>query len=287
MKNKMTTRAIKDNSNQPHIQIIPPQGWGNLALHEVWKYRELLWFWTLRQIKGRYRQMALGPLWVLLNPIIYMIIFSLVFGGLAKLPSDGVPYPLFTFTALLPWHYFFDGVNWSVNSLVSQKEVMSKIYFPRIILPVSSMLSALIDLAVAFLVLIVLMIYYGIAPSWHILFLPFYVLFAAATGLSVGLWCATVAVRFRDIQFAIQYGLNAFMYATPVAYSASLIPERWLWLYQLNPMYWVIEGWRWSLLGTGQPPQIYMLFSILIVVFLLISGLYIFRHQERTIADWI
>jgi len=231
--------------------------------------------------------MALGPLWVLLNPVIYMIIFSLVFGGLAKLPSDGVPYPLFTFTALLPWHYFFDGVNWSVNSLVSQKNVMSKIYFPRIILPLSGILSALIDLAVAFLVLIVLMIYYGIAPSWHIWALPIYVLFAGATGLSVGLWCATVAVRFRDIQFAIQYGLNAFMYATPVAYSASLIPERWLWLYQLNPMYWVIEGWRWSLLGTGQPPQIYMLFSILIVVFLLISGLYIFRHQERTIADWI
>ena len=279
--------TIKDNTNQPHIQITPPIGWGNLALHEVWEYRELLWFWTLREIKGRYRQMALGPLWVLLNPVIYMIIFSIIFGGLAKLPSDGVPYPLFTFTALLPWHYFFDGVNWSVNSLVSQKEVMSKIYFPRIILPLSSILSALIDLAVAFLVLIVLMIYYSIAPSWNILFLPFYVLFAAATGLSVGLWCATMAVRFRDIQFAMAYGLNIFMYATPVAYSASLIPERWLWLYQLNPMYWVVEGWRWSLLGTGQPPQLYMLISVFLVVFLLISGLYIFRHQERTIADWI
>jgi len=280
-------RTSMSPTNQPFISIVPPQGWGKLALPELWEYRELLWFWTLRGIKARYRQMALGPLWVLLNPIIYMLIFSVIFGGLAKLPSEGVPYPVFTYAALLPWHYFFDVVNFSSTSLLREKEVMSKIYFPRLIFPVSTAIDAFIDLMVAFLVLIALMFYYGIAPSWHIWTLPLYVLFAGATALSVGLWCATIMVRFRDLQHAISYGLSAFMYATPVAYSATLIPERWLWLYQLNPMYWVIEGWRWSLLGIGQPPQPYMLVSLLLVVFLLISGLYIFQHQERTIADWI
>ncbi|MEK8018502.1 MAG: ABC transporter permease [Candidatus Parabeggiatoa sp.] len=274
-------------SVKPHTQILPPNGWGEFPLRELWAYRELLWFLTIRDIKARYRQMALGPLWVLLNPIVHMIVFSVIFGGLAQLPSDGLPYPLFTYTALLPWNYFLGSANGSVGSLVHQLGLISKVYFPRLIIPISALFGGLIDLMIAFLVLIAMMIYYGIMPSWNIWVLPFYVLFASATALGISLWCAAIVVRFRDIKDIISYGLSILMYATPVAYSASLVPERWLWLYQLNPMYWVIEGWRWGLLGSGQAPQPFMLVSVVMVIILLISGIWIFHREERTIVDWL
>jgi len=279
--------GTKKINKLPHTQILPPKGWGEFPLRELWEYRELLWFLTTRDIKARYRQMALGPLWVLLNPVVHMIVFSVIFGGLAQLPSDGLPYPLFTYTALLPWNYFLGTTNGSVGSLVHQLGLISKVYFPRIIIPISALFGGLIDLMIAFLVLIAMMIYYGIMPSWNLWVLPFYVLFASATALSISLWCAAIVVRFRDIKDIISYGLSILMYATPVAYSASLVPERWLWLYQLNPMYWVIEGWRWGLLGSGQAPQPFMLVSVVMVIILLISGIWIFHREERTIVDWL
>jgi len=278
---RSTERAV------PALVIQPTTGWSSLALHELWQYRELLWFLTSRNIKGRYRQMALGPLWIVINPLVEMVIFSLIFGGLAKLPSDGLPYPIFTYTALLPWGYFSGAAGASVGSLVSQMSMISKVYFPRLVVPISAVLSGLVDLAISSLVLLGMMAYYGFAPSPAMLTLPLYVLLATAAALGVGLWSATLAVRYRDLRNAIGYGLRVWMFATPVAYAASLIPERWQWLYQLNPMYWVIEGFRWALLGKGQAPQPLMLVPVSFVLLLLISGAFVFRRTERTIVDWL
>jgi lipopolysaccharide transport system permease protein len=280
------------NSWQPadtkHTVVIQPtRGWSSLALHELWEYRELLWFLTWRNIKGRYRQMALGPLWIIIKPLVSMVIYSVIFGTLAKLPSEGVPYPIFTYTALLPWGYFSGAAGASVGSLVSQMGVISKVYFPRLVVPISAVLSGLVELAVSFVILLGMMAYYGFAPSLAVLTLPLYLLLATAAALGVGLWSATMTVRFRDLQTLISYGLQGWMYATPVAYAASLIPERWQWLYQLNPMYWVIEGFRWALLGTGQAPKLLMLIPVGFVLMLLTSGAFVFRRTERTIVDWL
>jgi lipopolysaccharide transport system permease protein len=279
------TEPSRPASHAPMLDIQPTNGWGSLGLHELWQYRELLWFLTWRNIKARYRQMALGPLWIIIQPLVSMVIFSVIFGALAKLPSDGLPYPLFTYTALLPWTYFANAAKSSVGSLVSQMGVISKVYFPRLVVPISAVLSGLVDLAMSFLILLGMMAFYGFTPSWNILILPCYILLATATALGVGLWNATLAVRFRDLQFATQYGLQVWMYATPVAYTANLVPESWQWLYQLNPMYWVIEGFRWALLGTGQPPQLQVLIPVGLVLLLLISGAFVFRRTERTIVD--
>lgn len=288
----MTTNLKTDNnqsaqasSPEPHIIIKPTSGWGRLALHEIWEYRDLLVFLTMRDIQGRYRQSALGPLWIILKPFVNMIIFSIIFGRLAKLPSDGIPYPIFTYTALLPWGYFFSATMASVGSLVSRMNIISKVYFPRLVIPISAVLSGLVDLGVSFLILIGLMIYYGFTPSWAILALPLYILLTMATALGVGLWSAALTVKYRDFRMAISYGMNAWQYATPVVYAASLIPDRWQWLYQLNPLYWVVEGFRWALLGTGQPPQLAMLAPVGFVLLLLISGAFVFRRAERTIVD--
>ena len=272
-------------ARKPRLRIEPTHGWSRLALHELWEYRELLYFLTMRDIKGRYRQMALGPLWIIIKPVINMVIFSVIFGGLAKLPSDGLPYPIFTYTAILPWTYFSGAAGASVGSLVSRMSVISKVYFPRLVVPISAVLAGLVDLAVSFLVLLAMMAYYGFTPSWGILTLPFYVLLATATALGVGLWSAAITVRFRDLQMAISYGLQVWMYATPVAYTASLVPEQWQLLYQLNPLYWVIEGFRWALLGAGEAPQPLMLIPVGLVLLLLISGAFVFRRTERTIVD--
>ena len=270
---------------RPRSVIQPTRGWGKLALHEVWEYRELLWFLTARDIKGRYRQMALGPLWIIIKPLVNMVIFSVIFGRLAKLPSDGLPYPIFTYTAILPWTYFAGAATQSTSSLVSRMHVISKVYFPRLVVPVSAVLSGLVDFLVSFMVLLAMMAYYGFAPHVAILTLPLYILLAMGAALGVGLWGAALAVRFRDVTFAMTYGIQAWMYATPVAYTAKLIPERWQLLYQLNPMYWVIEGFRWALLGKGQPPQWLMVVPVGFVLLLLISGAFVFRRTERTIVD--
>ena len=282
---KLPADQQRPESRTPTLVIQPTRGWSSLALHELWQYRELLWFLTWRNIKGRYRQMALGPLWIIISPLVEMVIFSLIFGTLAKLPSDGLPYPIFTYTALLPWGYFSGAAGASVGSLISQMGVISKVYFPRLVVPISAVLSGLVDLAVSFLVLLGMMAYYGFAPSPAMLTLPLYVLLATAIALGVGLWSATLAVRYRDLRNAIGYGLRVWMYVTPVAYAASLIPERWQLLYQLNPMYWVIEGFRWALLGKGQAPQPLMLVPVALVLLLLISGAFVFRRTERTIVD--
>jgi lipopolysaccharide transport system permease protein len=276
---------------QPHdkttalLVIEPTRGWSHLGLGEVWQYRELMWFMISREIRGRYRQMALGPLWIAIKPVIDMLLFTLIFGRLAKLPSEGVPYPLFTYAAIIPWSYFAMATNNATGSLVSRMHVISKVYFPRLIVPLVAVLSGIVDLLVTFGVLLVLMAFYGVAPSARMFFLPFYIGFAVVTATALGLWTATIAVRFRDLRFAVAYGLQVWMYATPVAYSATVVPEEWRFFYELNPLFWVVEGFRWALLGLGTPPHENMALPGAIVFVLLVSGAFVFRRTERTVVD--
>ena len=271
--------------DEPITVIKPAKGWTSLNLREVWDYRELLWFITLRNIKAHYRQMALGPLWIILKPIVSMLLFTFIFGGLAKLPSDALPYPLFAYSGLLPWGYFAGAVTGATGSLNAYIGMISKVYFPRLTVTISAVLSGVVDLCVSFLVLLVLMLIYGYLPSWTIIALPLYVLLAALTAFSIGVWSAALAVRYRDLMFFINFLIQFWMYVTPVAYASSAIPDRWQLLYKLNPMYWVVEGFRWALFGTGTPFELLALIPIGIVILLLISGLFVFRRTELTVVD--
>lgn len=269
----------------PVLVIQPTHGWGSLGLRDVWAYRELLYLLAWREIKGVYRQMALGPLWMILAPLIQMVIFSALFGAVFRLPSDGVPYPVFTYVALLPWMLFATATRNAANSLVSQQALISKVYFPRLIVPLAQGVSALVDFGMSFVVLLGMMLVYGVSPDARVLALPAYLLLAVATSLAVGLWLATLAVKFRDVQVMLGFAIAAWQYATPVAYSASLIPDRWQGLYHLNPMAVVVGGFRWALLGVGRGPQPADALVVAGVAAALVSGLYYFRRTERTIVD--
>ena len=269
----------------PTVVIQPTRGWASLGLRDVWEYRELLYFLLWREAKGRYRQMAFGPLWIIIAPLIQMVIFSFVFGTLARLPSEGVPYPIFTYVALLPWQFFANGARNSAASLLSQQHVIAKVYFPRLVIPLSTVLSAFVDFLASFVVLIGMMVAYRITPTWAVLTLPLFVLLAGATALAVGLWLASLAVKYHDVSIAVGFGITIWQYLTPVAYSATLVPEAWRWLYRLNPLYAVVEGFRWALLGTAAPPDWSLVFSAGFVTVLLVTGAFYFRRTERTIVD--
>lgn len=269
----------------PTLIIQRTRGWGSLGLRDIWEFRELLYMLTWREVQGRYRQMAFGPLWIIMAPLIQMVIFSMLFGSIFKLPSDGVPYPIFTYVALLPWMLFASAARNSAGSLVSQQQLIAKVYFPRLIIPLSQVVSALVDFAMSFVILLGMMLAYRIVPDWRVLVLPAYLLLATVTALAVGLWLATISVKFRDVLIMLSFALNAWQYATPVAYSASLIPAQWQWLYNLNPMTVVVEGFRWALLGTGNAPVPADLMVAGVMVLLLITGAYYFRRTERTIVD--
>lgn len=267
------------------LVIRPTSGWGHLGLVEVWHFRELLWYLTMRDLKSRYRQTALGPLWFVIRPLVTMVVFTFVFGGLAKLPSGGVPYPIFTYAALIPWTLFSSALTDAVGSLTSNMNMISKVYFPRLLVPLSALLSALIDMAASSVILLIMMLYYGYLPSWKFVILPFYVLLALATALGLGLWGASQAVRFRDIKLGVGFALQVWLFLTPVAYSAAIIPARWLPIYELNPMFWVVEGFRWALVGAGQGPAWFMLIPVVAVICILFTGAYVFRRAERTVVD--
>ncbi len=261
-------------------------GWPSLGLKDVWDYRDLLYYMVWRDLKARYRQTALGPLWILLQPILSMVLYTVVFGVIAKLPSDGQPYSVFTYAALLPWTFFSNAVASSANSLLESKDLISKVYFPRLIVPLARLLSSVVDFLISLLVLAVLILAYGIRPTQGVLLTPLFLLLAAITGLGVGLWFAGVIVRFRDFGQVAGYMVRAWMYATPVVYSITVIPERWRSLYRLNPMTGVIEGFRWALLGGTQSPDWALMgLSALIALPIFIGGLYYFRRVERTIVD--
>jgi lipopolysaccharide transport system permease protein len=263
----------------------PSRGWLSLNLRELWTYRELLYFLTWRDIKVRYAQAALGVAWAILQPLLTMVIFSVVFGQLAQLPSDGIPYPVFSFAALLPWQLFAGALQRAGTSLVTNSNLITKVYFPRLVIPMSAVAAGVVDFGISFVVLLGLMVYYGIAPKWEILAIPLLVLLALLTALAVSLWFSALNVQYRDVQYMIPFLIQAWMYASPVAYSANLVPSgKWRILYGLNPMAGVIQGFRWALLGTA-PPDALMVISVVVVIVLLISGLYFFRRMERTFAD--
>lgn len=269
-----------------HLILKPQRGWVSFDLADLWHYRDLLLLLTWRDIKIRYTQTILGIAWAMLQPLLTMVVFSVIFGQLAKLPSDGIPYPIFTYTALLPWQLFSYSLTNSINSLVGNQNLISKVYFPRLVIPIASVLPSLVDFAFSFLVLIGLMFYYRVPLTLHMLNLPLFLLLAMITALACGLWLSALNVQYRDIRHVVPFMVLLWQYATPVAYSSSLIPEKWRLLYSLNPMTGVVEGFRWALLGSGKMGELTWV-SILITIFLLISGLMYFKRMELTFADVI
>jgi lipopolysaccharide transport system permease protein len=272
-------------SRSTTVVIEPVRGIRSLGLQDLWSARELLYFMLWRDVKGNYRQMAFGPLWMLIQPLVMMLIFTGVFGHLADLPSEGVPYPLFTYVALLPWQLFATGTRQSAQSLVSQQSVISKVYFPRLIIPVSAVMAAFVDFLSSFVILAGMLLFYRVQIGWQLLALPIFIVLAAATALSVGLWLAGLAVKYRDVLLGLGFLITVWQYLTPVAYSATLIPEHLRSLYMLNPMAVTVQGFRWSLLGIGDPPGWPAAASSLLVTALLVGGLITFRRTERTIVD--
>lgn len=282
-------QTVEEQMAHQVIRIQPTKGFSSLGLGELWEYRDLLWFNILKNIKSKYRQMALGPLWIILQPVINMVLFTFVFGTMAGLSDEGIPYPLLTFSALISWNFFQNSCTFASNSLVTQMPVISKVYFPRMIIPLADALAWLVDFAITFAILLIMMACYGIYPGLKILFIPLYVLLVLVTTMAVGMWTASLTVKFRDVRFVVQYGLRVFMFLTPVAYAAShlenALPDGWEWLLQMNPLYWVCEGFRWALLNGPNGPAPFMIWPCLLVFVLLVSGVYMFRRTERTIVD--
>lgn len=267
------------------IRLQPSTGWQALNLAELWRFRELLYFLSWRDIKVRYKQTALGALWAILQPFLTMVVFSVFFGRLAKVPSDGMPYPLFAYTALLPWMFFANGLSHSSNSLVQSAGMLKKVYFPRLIVPMSSILSGVVDFAFAFVVLIALMLWYGVMPTIRIIWLPLLLLLAILTSFGVGLWLSAINVQFRDVRYTIPFITQFWLFATPIAYPSSLLSEPWRTLYGVNPMVGVVEGFRWALLGAQGLPSSIILLSAGMTCTLLVTGLFYFRRMERSFAD--
>ncbi|HET7010127.1 MAG TPA: ABC transporter permease [Anaerolineales bacterium] len=275
----------EDLGTLPTTVIEPSRGWSSLGLRELWEYRELLGFLIWREIQGAYRQTALGTTWLFLRPVVNMALLSLVFGKLVQVPSDNVPYPLFSLAALLPWGFFSNAVLRASRSLVENMHVISKVYFPRLVIPIAGAASGLVDLAASFVVYFVAQLVYGLPIRIEALTLPLFMALALGFSLMVGLWLATFSVRYRDVSFAVNFLLQAFMYASPVIYPVSLIPPSLRFLYELNPMTGVIQGFRWALLGIGDPPGLTFLLSSVLVVFGVLTGAYFFRRTERTVVD--
>jgi len=277
-----TTAAVE----LPRVLIIEPsRGWVSLNLRELCEYRELLYFLTWRDIKVRYKQTALGAAWAIIQPLFTMLVFSLFFGRLAKIPSDGIPYPLFSLAALVPWTFFANGLTQSSNSLVGSSNLITKVYFPRLAIPISTILSGVVDFFLAFLVLVAMMFYYRVAPGTNTPWLVLFLLLALATSLGVGLWLSALNVEYRDVRYVVPFLVQFWMFATPIAYPSTLLPERWRTLYGLNPMAGVVEGFRWALLGAKTQPGPMLAVSSLAALVILVTGALYFRRMEKTFAD--
>lgn len=265
--------------------IRPPRGWAPVDLGELWAYRELLYFLAWRDVKVRYKQTVLGAAWALIQPLFTMLVFSVFFGALAGIPSDGVPYPVFSLAALVPWTLFANALTQASNSLLVDANLLSKVYFPRLLMPAATTLAGLVDFALAFVVLLAVMVGYGMAPTVHMVWLPLFVLLALVTSLGVGLWLAALNVQFRDVRYTVTFLVQAWLFATPIAYPSSLLDDPWRTLYGLNPMAGVVEGFRWALLGTDTAPGPMLAVSSACAALLLVGGAYYFRRVERTFAD--
>ena len=282
-----TERASQQvSAPERHLRIEPSRGWTSLRLRDVWEYRELLYFLTWREVKVRYKQTALGAAWAIIQPLFTMLAFSLFFGRLAKIPSDGIPYPLFSLTALIPWTFFANGLSQSSNSLVSSANLISKVYFPRLCIPLSAVLSGAVDFAISFGLLIGMMALYRVAPSANAFYLPLFFLLAFVTALGVGLWLSALNVEYRDVRYTVPFLTQFWLFATPIAYPSSLIKNPLLHtLYGLNPMAGVVEGFRWALLGSKTAPGPMIAVSSGAAILILIGGAFYFRRMEKTFAD--
>jgi lipopolysaccharide transport system permease protein len=272
-------------STFPVLRIAPPGGWFDLNLSEFWHAREMIYFFVWRDLKVRYKQTAIGGAWAILQPFLTMVVFSLFFGRLAKMPSEGLPYPIFYYSALLPWLYFASALQNATTVIVEQQKVITKVYFPRLALPVSAVISPLMDFAIGFAFFILMMAFYHVSLSLPMLLLPLFLALAIFTALGVGLWLSALNAIYRDVRYVVPFLVQFWMFASPVAYASSLVPERWRWVYGLNPMAGVIEGFRWALTGQGNPPNILLAASVAGVVLLVISGVLYFKKVEGIIAD--
>ena len=279
------TNGLTLQIDQPVLRIVPPRGCVDLDFKELWAARELLYFFVWRDVKIRYKQTAIGAAWAVLQPFMTMVVFSLFFGALAKIPSHGLPYPIFYYSALLPWMYFASALQNATNVVVDQQRMITKVYFPRLVLPLSAVVGGLLDFAIAFLVFLAMMTYYRIVPGPAILLFPCFLLLAVLTVLGVGLWLSALNAIYRDVRYVLPFLVQFWLFASPVAYPSSLVPDRWRWLYGLNPMAGVIEGFRWSLTGRGQPPNLMLAVSTSMVLLLLAGGVAYFQKMEGTIAD--
>lgn len=280
------TRAISSDL-PPLITIVPSSGWVRLNLRELWNYRELLFFLIWRDLKVRYRQTALGVAWAILQPFLTMVVFSVFFGKLAGIPSDGIPYPIFVYAGLLPWQIFSHALTESSNSLVLNQQLITKVYFPRLTIPFSAVLAGLADFVFAFILFLGMMMYYGIVPTLAVITFPLFLLLAIATALAVGLWLSALNVQYRDVRYIIPFLTQFWLFVTPIAYSANLVPETWQIIYGLNPMVGVVNGFRWALLGYTTTQSSLLIVSIIVVAVLLIGGLEYFHRMEKTFADII
>jgi lipopolysaccharide transport system permease protein len=285
MASQVSKMSLPHMVSDHRITLQPSHGWVSLGLRELWEYRELFYFLTWRDVSVRYKQTALGISWAIIQPFVTMVVFSLFFGRLAKIPSDGIPYPIFSYAALVPWTLFAYGLTQSSNSLVGNANLIKKVYFPRLVAPVSTVLSGLVDFVVAFLVLIGMMLYYGLVPTVNVIWLPLLVFLAIITSLGVGLWFSALNVHYRDVRYAVPFLTQIWMFATPIAYPSSLLSEPWRTLYGLNPMVGVVEGFRWALLGADTAPGLMIAASSGVALAVLIGGAFYFRKMERTFAD--
>jgi lipopolysaccharide transport system permease protein len=284
----MATTAIEPKKKLEVVTIRPSKGWVGLRLGDIWLYRELVYFLTWRDLKVRYKQSVLGVMWAILKPFLSMVVFSVLFGKLAKLPSDGIPYPLFYFVGNLPWDLFSTSLSVASKSMVTSSNMVSKIYFPRLIIPISSVMASVVDFLISFVILIGLMIFYKYPPTIGLLWLPALILLSLVTALGVGFWTSALMVRYRDVNYILPFVTQLWLFITPVLYSAKVIPQKWLWLYSLNPMTGVIESFRHTVLGTTLSISPWMMtISILISILMFISGLFYFRRMEREFADMI
>lgn len=268
------------------VVIAPSRGWGLQRLRELWEYRELLYFLVWRDVKVRYKQTALGAIWAIAQPLLAVAVFTVFFGILAKIPSDGLPYVLFGLAGLLPWQFFSTALSQSANSLVNSANLVRKVYFPRLTVPIASTLAALVDFGITFVVMLAMMAYFQVVPTLTILLLPLFLLLALMTVMGMGLWLSAINVQYRDVRHIVPFMIQFWMYATPVVYPSSLVNEPWRTLYGLNPMVGVVEGFRWALLGTN-PPGAMIAVSASISVILFVTGLFYFQRVERKFADVI
>jgi lipopolysaccharide transport system permease protein len=282
---EMAAAAALEADAVPVLRIEPSKGWASLQLYELWTYRELLYFLVWRDVKVRYKQTVLGAAWAIIQPFCTMVVFSLFFGRLANIPSDGIPYPIFSYAALVPWTFFANGLSKASTSLVLSANLIRKVYFPRLAVPISSVLSGVIDFILAFIVLIGMLLYYNMVPTANVLWLPLFLLLALVTALGVALWLSSLHVQFRDVQYVIPFLIQLWLFLTPIAYPSSLLAEPWRTLYGINPMAGVVEGFRWALLGTASAPGPMLVVSALVALVLLVSGGLYFRRMEKTFAD--